>query len=585
MLHVGDDYVMTPAVRTDELGLDSLVAVRIRSWFLKHFQVNIPALKIIKGVTLQQLIDQTLNEMPAELTPGLLGATSSSSDGHEVQPKLKDTNNVSAASSSSRNTHESNRSTATSETGRTGIMTPSPEKEIHIERFGPLSYTQSVFMFVHELLADKTTLNSTGMVHLCGELRIPELRKAVWLLGERHEGLRTCFFKEDGVHIQGVLAEPTLELEHRRVFTKADVLREYDALKRTVFDLCRGHTVRALLLSYSPTDHYFALATHHIAFDRASTDIFMSDLNHIYKGQSATLPAPLQYIYYSNQLHEEHSSGKFADAMSFWRREFATIPEPLPLHRSSITERRPLERYNSRPRLPDCEFRIDSELTAKIRQVARKYRSTPFHFHLAAFSVLLFRWLGTEDICIGFADSCRRDESAWTGIGAFLNMLPLRMETRASQSFADALVESRKKSHEALSNTIPLEIILNELRVSRQPTHPLAQAFINYAETSVESGNEFLSCSCEMMTEDQAELPYDIAFTIITKTTPEGDANTKVILNVQNSLYNADAARILVNGYEDIVREFVDRPDGQVDSEWKFRHSSLSRAIAVGRGK
>ncbi|OOF97571.1 hypothetical protein ASPCADRAFT_129251 [Aspergillus carbonarius ITEM 5010] len=582
MLHMGDDYAMTPAVRTDELGLDSLVAVRIRSWFLSHFQVNIPALKIIKGVPLQQLIDQTLNEMPTDLTPGLFG-TSSSADGPEAQSQPEDTRNTSAASSSG-NTPDSH-SAATSDTDETEILTPPPEKELEIERFGPLSYTQSVFMFVHELLEDKTTLNNTGMVHLSGEIRIPDLHRAVRLLGERHEGLRTCFFMENGAHTQGVLAEPTLELEHRRVFTKADVLNEYDALKKTVFDLSRGHTARALLLSYSSSDHYFALATHHITFDRASTDIFMSDLARIYKNQYENLAPPLQYLDYSNQLHEQYASGKFADAMRFWHREFATIPEPLPLHRSRITERHPLEQYSSRTGLPECEFRIDSKLTGKIRQVARKYRSTPFHFHLAAFKVLLFRWLGMEDICIGFADGCRRDESMWTGIGAFLNMLPLRLKAQASQSFADAIVESRGKTHGALSNAIPLEVILNELKVSRPATHsPLAQAFINYAETSVESGREFLDCDCEMMAEDQAELPYDIAFTIITNTTADGDADTKIVLNVQNSLYSADAARILASGYEDILREFANRPDDQVSSEWRFRQSLLSNAIAVGHG-
>ncbi|KAJ5318336.1 hypothetical protein N7476_004756 [Penicillium atrosanguineum] len=581
MLHIGDDYSMTPAVRTDELGLDSLVAVRIRSWFLAHFQVNIPALKIIKGVSLQQLIDQALNEIPAELTPGLLGGGSSADSAEVQQPE--DTNNKSAAASSG--TTPDSHSTATSVTDKTEIMTPPVEQDLKIERCGPLSYSQSVFMFVNNLLEDKTTLNNTGMVHLSGEIRIPDLKRAVHLLGERHEGLRTSFFTEDGIHTQGVLEEPTLELEHRRVFTKDDVMSEYDALKNTVFDLSRGHTARVLLLSYSATDHYFALATHHIAFDRASTDIFMSDLAQIYKIEDQFLPPPLQYLDYSNQLHKEHASGKWADAMNFWTSEFATIPEPLSLHRSSILERRPLEKYSSRTGLPECEFRIDAKLTTRIRHVSRKYRSTPFHFHLAAFKVLLFRWLGTEDVCIGFADGCRRDERMWTGIGAFLNMLPLRMKACASQSFGDAIVESREKSHGALSNAIPLEAILNELKVPRKAEHPpLAQAFINYAETSVESGREFLDCQCEMMAEDQAELPYDISFTIITNTTPDGDTDTKVILNVQNSVYNADAARILATGYEDILQEFAHGPESQLSSEWKFRESSLSRAITAGQG-
>ncbi|GKT67262.1 beta-ketoacyl synthase domain-containing protein [Colletotrichum tofieldiae] len=84
MLHISDDYAITPAVRTDELGLDSLVAVRIRSWFLNKFQVNIPALQILKGEALQGLIEQAMEEIPKELAPKLFSLqsddTSSSSE-------------------------------------------------------------------------------------------------------------------------------------------------------------------------------------------------------------------------------------------------------------------------------------------------------------------------------------------------------------------------------------------------------------------------------------------------------------------------------------------------------------------------
>lgn len=105
------------------------------------------------------------------------------------------------------------------------------------------------------------------------------------------------------------------------------------------------------------------------------------------------------------------------------------------------------------------------------------------------------RWLGTQDVCIGIADSGRRDEHTWTGVGPFLNMLPVRIGAKPEQTLADAMLEARKQSLAALINTVPLEVILNELQVARHATHtPLAQTFLNYAETSVESGREFLGC-------------------------------------------------------------------------------------------
>jgi hybrid polyketide synthase/nonribosomal peptide synthetase ACE1 len=55
-----------------------------------------------------------------------------------------------------------------------------PEKEVEIERFRPLSYTQSMFMFVHKLLEDKITLHITGMVYLSGEIRALDLHSTRW---------------------------------------------------------------------------------------------------------------------------------------------------------------------------------------------------------------------------------------------------------------------------------------------------------------------------------------------------------------------------------------------------------------------
>lgn len=75
---MSDDYEITTSLRTDELGLDSLVAVRIRSWFLNNYQVNIPALKILQGVPLQEIIDQASDTLPETLISGVVASNEGS---------------------------------------------------------------------------------------------------------------------------------------------------------------------------------------------------------------------------------------------------------------------------------------------------------------------------------------------------------------------------------------------------------------------------------------------------------------------------------------------------------------------------
>ena len=47
----------------DKLGVDSLVAVDIRSWFLRELQVDIPVLKILGGATVGNMILLALESM------------------------------------------------------------------------------------------------------------------------------------------------------------------------------------------------------------------------------------------------------------------------------------------------------------------------------------------------------------------------------------------------------------------------------------------------------------------------------------------------------------------------------------------
>jgi hypothetical protein len=57
------------------LGLDSLISVDIRSWFLKSFQVNIPVLRIMSSdVQMSDLAELAAKSIPAALIPEVSGS-------------------------------------------------------------------------------------------------------------------------------------------------------------------------------------------------------------------------------------------------------------------------------------------------------------------------------------------------------------------------------------------------------------------------------------------------------------------------------------------------------------------------------
>ena len=49
------------------MGVDSLVAVEVRAWFLKELAVELPVIKILSGASIMDLVELVLQKLPQEL--------------------------------------------------------------------------------------------------------------------------------------------------------------------------------------------------------------------------------------------------------------------------------------------------------------------------------------------------------------------------------------------------------------------------------------------------------------------------------------------------------------------------------------
>ncbi len=80
----------------------------------------------------------------------------------------------------------------------------------------PMSFGQSGFWFMNQLVGDPTFFNGTVSFLIKTNLDVELLARLVRDMGRRHEGLRTAFFADHSNQPkQGVLAEPPLYLRRR----------------------------------------------------------------------------------------------------------------------------------------------------------------------------------------------------------------------------------------------------------------------------------------------------------------------------------------------------------------------------------
>ncbi|KAH9896254.1 putative polyketide synthase [Xylariomycetidae sp. FL2044] len=74
------------AMRSSEIGLDSLISVDVRSWFLKNFHVSIPVLKIMGNDTMESLAKHATENISPELVPLLDSRDNQYSPSGDIAP-------------------------------------------------------------------------------------------------------------------------------------------------------------------------------------------------------------------------------------------------------------------------------------------------------------------------------------------------------------------------------------------------------------------------------------------------------------------------------------------------------------------
>jgi len=114
-----------------------------------------------------------------------------------------------------------------------------------------------------------------------------------------------------------------------------------------------------------------------------------------------------------------------------------------------------------------ASFEIDKKLLTGLQQLSQQEGSTLFMTLLLAFKILMHRYSGQEDICVGTSVANRTQQEMERLIGFFVNMLPLRSLVNDKDSFTGLLQQVKKTTLEAYDHQdIPFEKVVDAV-VSR----------------------------------------------------------------------------------------------------------------------
>ncbi|MEJ2768461.1 amino acid adenylation domain-containing protein, partial [Mycetohabitans sp. B46] len=367
-------------------------------------------------------------------------------------------------------------------------ITPVP-REGHL----PLSFAQQRLWFLAQLDGVSDTYHIPLALRLRGTLNRVAWQRALDGLWTRHEALRSVFLSVDGQpQVQLLPAETGMpmiwhDLRGERD-AQAQLVRLSAEAAQAPFDLARGPLIRACGVQLADDEHVMLLVQHHIVSDGWSIGVLVRELNALYRaacGESAEpLPAlTIQYPDYAAWQRQWLSGERLQAQSEYWRTRLADAPVLLTLP----TDRpRPAQQSFAGAYVP---IRIDAQTTRALKRVSQAHGATLFMTVLAAWSAVLARLSGQDDLVIGTPSANRHHRQIEPLIGFFVNTLALRVDLSGEPTTTQLIERVRRTALEAQAHQdLPFEQVVEIVQPPRRLEHtPLFQVMFAWQNNETEA--------------------------------------------------------------------------------------------------
>ncbi|KAK3817438.1 MAG: Non-ribosomal peptide synthetase module [Benniella sp.] len=344
-----------------------------------------------------------------------------------------------------------------------------------------LSFSQQRMWFLAQINGISETYHITMVVRLHGDLNRDAWQRALDTLFARHEALRSVFVVVDGQpQVRLLPAQPGLPIRWEDLRGSSDAESELEKMSAneatTPFNLAQGPLIRALMIQLNTDEHVFMFTQHHIVSDGWSSAIFNRELSTLYStycsGESDPLPPlSIQYPDYAAWQKQWLSGDRLETLTTYWKTALTDAPVLLDL--PTDRPRPPQQSYTG----DNIPIHLGSDLTSALKQLCQEYGVTLYMAILAAWSCVLSRLSGQDDIVIGSPSANRNHHQIEPLIGLFVNTLALRINLSGDPTVRQLLERVRKTSLDAQNHQdLPFEQVVDIVQPPRSLSHsPLFQ--------------------------------------------------------------------------------------------------------------
>jgi amino acid adenylation domain-containing protein len=438
-----------------------------------------------------------------------------------------------------------------------GILLPpitAQERPVRI----PLSFSQERLWFFDKL-EGSLPYHLPTVLRLKGELNIDALSSALQQIVNRHEVLRTVILEAEGEGYQLIKSrdEWHLNIVDGTAY-KNDTARMKEAVQQLInlrFDLSADHMLRAHLLNLDTTEHVLVVTMHHIASDGWSVSVLVKEVVALYgafiENRAVSLePLPIQYADYTIWQRNHLQGALLEKKLDYWKNKLQSV---TPLQLPTDYPRPPVQSTRGAIEL----FTIEPGLSKQLELISQQENTTLFMTLLAAFNVLLYRYTGQPDICVGIPIAGRQQQEVEALIGFFINTLALRSDLDNDLSFQQLLQQVKETTlgaydHQEVPFEKVVEAVVKDRDMSRSPLFQVMFIFQNTPEVPVlKLGDLILSGEVP----EHLNSKYELTLTIT-----QTSQGLKCAMEYCTDLFNQPTIKRMLDHFTALIQSIVAAP-------------------------
>ncbi|MDQ1352813.1 MAG: hypothetical protein QG657_3119, partial [Acidobacteriota bacterium] len=346
------------------------------------------------------------------------------------------------------------------------------------KEYYPVSSAQKRLFILDQYEEVGVSYNIPYTLIIEGNLDKKRLAKAFKALIKRHEALRTSFVNIQSAPVQKVHPADEVKFEIEVLTNSGGAEYENqeevnELIKSFIrpFNLSEAPLLKVGLMAIEQDKHILACDMHHIISDGVSITILVKEFAHFYTDQE--LPElRLQYKDFSEWQNRLLVGDEIKKQELYWLSRF---PGEIPvLDLPTDYPRPPVRNFAG----SSITFETRAETGKGLYKLTETSSSSIFMLLLAAYSVLLAKYTGQEDIIVGSPTAGRVHADLENIIGMFLNTLALRNSPTGDKTFIEFLELVKENTLQAFENQdYQFENLVEKLNISVEPgRNPLFDA-------------------------------------------------------------------------------------------------------------